>query len=328
MYREELSAGETHTTNASNGSNIELVVSVPDGNLERRAQDNHRTATVVFARHETTEGKESLNSLASIKSTEFLAGMESKGHFSGTKERVAVGVFTLVLIGSCILSIVALCCRSEGWISSESIESLKIGWRKGCLGEKAAEPSTCTSRSAFDDIEDVLSEAASIYARIAVSLLVAAWILPIAVFLLVNRFQRSDRETCCHGYTISILWSLCGITLLVLGVLFLLSCQSAADETKQRRLDVYCQGLKVCEKVREVSECNDVTCRVTAAGNVHCADHGRCRTTEVHLTCEDDGVVCDLVPDWGLLCLLISSSLMFALGVALGLGSIFIGQDL
>lgn len=328
MCREELTARESHGTNASNGSNIELVVSVPDGHLDRSARDNQHTAKVVFARQETTEGKESLHSLASIKSTELLAEMERKGHFSGTKERVAVGVFAFVLIGSCILSIVALCCRSEGWISSESIQSLKIGWRRGCLGEKAAEPSTCSSRSSFDDIEEFLSEAASIYARIAISLLVVAWVLPIVVFLLVNRFQRSDRETCCHGYTISILWSLCGITLLVLGVLFFLSSQAAADETKQRRLDVYCQGLRVCRKVRDVSECNDVTCRVTAAGNVHCADHGRCGTREVHLMCEDDGVVCDLVPDWGLLCLLTSASLMVALGVALGLGSFFIGQDL
>lgn len=319
-------------------SSVEVVVNLSDKNANRTRQETPHSATVVVVatgqetstnnNTNTTTTIKSIPSLATVKSGENLNEVVTKRHISGTKEKTAVAVFVFVLFASCVLSIVALYGRSEGWISSESNGSLKIGWRRGCLGEKTQEPSSCSSPASFHDVEDVLSEEASVYGQIAVALLVAAWVLPLTVVLLVNRFQRNGQETCCHGYIISILWSVCGLTLIILGVLFILSSQSAADDTKQPKLDVYCKGFQVCSKVGEVSECPDVTCRRTATGAVHCADHGRCKTRVVRLTCEDDGVVCDLVPDWGLVCLFVSASLMIGLSIALGLGSVFIGKHL
>eukprot|EP00210_Caulerpa_lentillifera_P000785 g760.t1 len=326
VLRESLTAKESPRTK---NLNVELAVSVKDKDQDRdlmhmEMSNSHSRRPVL----ESQKSAEAKASLTSVKSNELLAEVEGSAQVWSNKDRAAVGLFVLVLFASCVLSIVALTCRSEGWITSDSIESLKIGWRRGCLGEKGDEPSTCNARGSFGNIENILSKEPSVYGRIAVAFMVVAWVLPLIVFLLVNRFQRNGRETCCHGYTISILWSLCGITLLVMGVLFILSSQAAADETKERRLDVYCKGFRVCTKVVDVDKCIDVTCRVTARGVVQCADHGRCQTREVHLNCEDEGVVCDLVPDWGLYCLLISASLMVVLGVALGLGSIFIGLDL
>eukprot|EP00210_Caulerpa_lentillifera_P002094 g2009.t1 len=312
-------------------SSVEVVVNLSDKNITRSRQDTAQSTTVVVVATGQEPNNKTMRSVPSFKATtsgELLAEIDRKRHISGTKEKAAVALFMFVLFASCVLSIVALYGRSEGWITSKSISSLKIGWRRGCLGEKAAEPSTCTSRGSFHDIEDVLSEDASVFGQIAVSLLVVAWVLPLTVVLLVNRFQRNGQETCCHGYIISLLWAACGLTLIILGVLFITSSQSAADDTKQKRLDVYCAGLRVCEKVTEVSVCPDVTCRVTARGTVHCADHGRCQTREVRLTCTDDGVVCDLVPDWGLHCLFASASLMIILSIELAFGSVFIGRDL
>lgn len=336
VFSEDSVYEEMHSMSSRYLSSVEVVVNLSDKNANRTRQETPHSATVVVVAtgqetsttNNNTTTIKSIPSLATVKSGENLNEVATKRHISGTKEKTAVAVFVFVLFASCVLSIVALYGRSEGWISSESNGSLKIGWRRGCLGEKAQEPSTCSSQGSFHDVEDVLSEGASVYGQIAVALLVAAWVLPLTVVLLVNRFQRNGQETCCHGYIISILWSVCGLTLIMLGVLFILSSQSAADDTKQPKLDVYCKGFQVCSKVSEVSECPDVTCRQTAAGAVHCADHGRCQTRVVRLTCEDDGVVCDLVPDWGLLCLFVSASLMIGLSIALGLGSVFIGKHL
>ena len=252
-------------------------------------------------------------------------------------ERTWVWFVVVLYVASLGLSIVSLTRTSSDWLVSPQDQGEgRVGWSKGCVDRVTYEGKEqtilpCSAADSTESLETIInSSTGSLGQTIFIASLIL-WTLPIVLVFASSWFEPT-RGTCCHGFSIALLWGIGGMALIVVGVLFQGAVNDQQTSNQSMRWSVTC----TTDQSREISVCTDVTslsncplkCRFDHEEVGVCSGFSRCTLHEREATCEEDSIGCALQIGWALYASFSSSALMVCMAILLAAGSWTVSQSL